>query len=593
VLARGDAGEVIEALGRVVVDGNTVVGVVVFAILAVVQILVVAKGSERVAEVAARFTLDALPGKQMSIDAELRAGAIDQAAARARRRALERESQLYGAMDGALKFVKGDAFAGILIVLVNVAGGAIAGTLRGMSVGDALARYALLAIGDGLASQIPALLLAIAAGVAVTRVAAEDEGGSLGGEIAGQILAEPRALAAVATLLTGLALAPGLPAVPFAAAATVAAAAAWYGSRRGAARGRVSASDAPREAAHQPPLGAPALASASAPVQVQLADDLVRAVSLAHGGVDAFARSLAAALWRDRGIPISPPLVSCGRLPPGEWRLAVEEVPSAGGAFDAGVVLSLAPADELELVAIAATPSRDPATGSPAALVSAVDATRARALAPVRSVGERLVDEIAASLRGAAPELLGVEEVQRLLETLEPTAPALVREVTRAVPPAALAEVLRRLLEEQVSIRPLRLVLQAVLEAGAGAPPPVVAERCRRALKRHIAHACGAGAGAPLEALLLDPVAEARLRDVLCGEVLALSPAMARELVAAVECGLAGARSRSVVLLAPSDVRRPLRQLVAGRFPTLAVLSYDELPQDLDVRPIGRVALAA
>jgi type III secretion protein V len=268
-------------------------------------------------------------------------------------------------------------------------------------------------------------------------------------------------------------------------------------------------------------------------------------------------------------------------------------VPSAAGALDSGVVLSLAPADELELVAIAATPSRDPATGSPAALVSAVDATRARALAPVRSVGERLVDEIAASLRGAAPELLGVEEVQRLLETLEPTAPALVREVTRAVPPAALAEVLRRLLEEQVSIRPLRLVLQAVLEAGAGAPPPVVAERCRRALKRHIAHACGAGAGAPLEALLLDPVAEARLRDVLCGEVLALSPAMARELVAAVECGLAGARSRSVVLLAPSDVRRPLRQLVAGRFPTLAVLSYDELPQDLDVRPIGRVALAA
>ena len=174
ILSRGQAGHVIEAFGRVVVQGNPVVGAVVFAILTLVQLLVVAKGAERVAEVAARFTLDALPGKQMSIDADLRAGLLDAAEARRRRRALERESQLHGAMDGALKFVKGDAVAGMAIVLVNLVGGLATGLVRGMSVAEAGRRYSLLAIGDGISSQIASLLVAVAAAVAVTRVAADE-----------------------------------------------------------------------------------------------------------------------------------------------------------------------------------------------------------------------------------------------------------------------------------------------------------------------------------------------------------------------------------------------------------------------------------
>ena len=177
----------IEAFGRVVVQGNYVVGAVVFAILTLVQLLVVAKGAERVAEVAARFDLDALPGKQMAIDADLRAGLIEAGEARRRRRALERESQLHGAMDGALKFVKGDAVAGVAIVIVNVAGGLVAGILRGMGPAEAARRYTVLAIGDGLVSQIPALLVAVAAGVAVTRVAPEEEGATLGSEIGRQL----------------------------------------------------------------------------------------------------------------------------------------------------------------------------------------------------------------------------------------------------------------------------------------------------------------------------------------------------------------------------------------------------------------------
>src|SRR5512143_3690792 len=206
VLSRGEAGRVIQSFGQVVVAGNYVVGAVVYAVLTLVQLLVVSKGAERVAEVAARFTLDALPGKQMSIDADLRAGLIDAAEARRRRRGLERESQLHGAMDGALKFVKGDAVAGIAIVLVNVAGGLLAGVLRGMGAAEAARRYALLAIGDGLVSQIPALLVAVAAGVSVTRVAPEEDGATLGSEIGRQLLAQPGPLAAVSALLGALAL---------------------------------------------------------------------------------------------------------------------------------------------------------------------------------------------------------------------------------------------------------------------------------------------------------------------------------------------------------------------------------------------------
>ena len=232
VLSRGRRRARHRGVRRVVVQGNYVVGAVVFAILTLVQFLVVAKGAERVAEVAARFTLDAMPGKQMAIDADLRAGAIDPAEARRRRRALERESQLYGAMDGAMKFVKGDAIAGIAIVLVNVTGGLVVGALRGMDVGAAARRYALLAIGDGLVSQIPALLVAVAAGVVVTRVAAEDEGASLGGEIGRQLAAEPAALATVSALLARPRARPGLPAAPFAALSAAAAGGALHLARR-------------------------------------------------------------------------------------------------------------------------------------------------------------------------------------------------------------------------------------------------------------------------------------------------------------------------------------------------------------------------
>ena len=588
VLSRGEAGRVIEAFGRVVVQGNPVVGVVVFAILTLVQLLVVAKGAERVAEVAARFTLDAMPGKQMAIDADLRAGAVDAAEARRRRRALEREGQLYGAMDGALKFVKGDAVAGVAIVLVNLAGGLVAGALRGMDLGAAARRYALLAIGDGLVSQVPALLLAVSAGVAVTRVAAEEEGDSLGDEIGRQLLAEPGALAAVAALLAGLAVAPGLPAAPF----LVLAAAAGLGARR-AARFRAGGC-APAEPRPRPAAGidrAEAADGDGSPVELRLGDDLL-ALAEADGG--RFRRDglgeVRGRLLAELGVP-APPIALRGGAAPGTWALLVDEVPVASGRALAGEVLALAPADELALAGIEGSPERDPLTGRVATRLPAALAPRAAALAEVRDPLARVQAECAGALARSAHLLVGVQEAQALLDALESAAPALVREASRQLPPVVLADVLRRLVEEGVSVRPLRTILQALLEAG-GAPrgAAALAEAARRALRRHIGHRCAGGG--PLAALLLDPRAEAAVRDALAGESLALDPEVATALLDALEAEVRAAEAPPV-LLASADVRRALRGLVAPRFPRVAVLAYDELPPELPVRPVGRLALAA
>jgi type III secretion protein V len=584
VLSRGDAGRVIEAFGRVVVQGNYVVGAVIFAILTLVQLLVVAKGAERVAEVAARFTLDALPGKQMAIDADARAGLLEQGEARRRRRSLERESQLYGAMDGALKFVKGDAVAGIVIVLVNVAGGLLSGVLRGMSAGEAARRYALLAIGDGLVSQIPALLIAVAAGVAVTRVASEDEGTTLGSEIGRQLLAQPGPLAAVSVLLGALALAPGLPAAPFLLLAAGAGAAAYRLDRRLAPSDAASSPATVDGLVPEDPLGGPA------PIVVELAPDLLAAASLGAAGAEGLA-AVRASVWRELGVRLPPVAIRSGALAPGGYRVLVDEVPASAGVAPADEAVIVVAPDELALVGIAAASEPDPLTGRPVAVIAAQDAARAGALGVVRGPLDRVLAAAAGALARSAAEFVGVQEVQSLLDGLESSAPALVREASRQLAPALLAEVLRRLVEEGVSIRPLRTILEALLEAGGGARgAPVLADAARRALRRHLGHAL-AGEG-PLAALLLDPAAEELIRQALAGESLAMDPRLATALVDGLAVELGG-HSEPPVLLTSPDVRRALRGLIAPRFPRISVLAYEELPPELPVRPLGRVALAS
>jgi type III secretion protein V len=583
VLARGDAGAVVQAFGKIVVGGSSVVGAVVFAILTLVQILVVTRGAERVAEVAARFTLDALPGKQMAIDADLRAGALDQGEARRKRRALEREGQLYGAMDGALKFVKGDAIAGVAIVIVNLLGGLVAGLSRGMTLEAAARRFALLAIGDGLAAQVPALLVSVAAGVAVTRVAAEEEGGSLSEDLARQLFGDPRVLGAVGALCAAVALLPGLPAAPFFLLAALAGVAAgWKLRRRSAAvAGRATA---PREAGD----GNRGLPPAA--VVLELAHDL-EAVAAANGGRFAAETlpALARALFRGLGLTPTAIDVRAAPLAPGAWRLLVDDVPASAGRAPLDEALALAPPSELAEVGIPCVAATDPLTGARASLVASSDAARAASLAPVRGPLERVAACALADLRAHAHLLVGVQEVQSLLDELEPSHPALVREVTRQIPAPVLAEVLRQLLEEGVPARPLRRVLEGLLEAG-GATRPVAAlvEAARRALRRHIAHAFTGHRA--LDVLVLDPAGEAELREALAGGT---ASAAATALLAGTAQALAAWRSEATpVVLTGPEMRRAVRQALAPRYPRLAVLSFDELPPTLPVRPVGRLALA-
>ncbi len=606
-LLEAHAGEVIQAFGEFAIQGDYVVGGVIFAILTLVQFLVVAKGAERVAEVGARFTLDAMPGKQMAIDADLRSGAVDMDGARSRRRALERESQLYGAMDGAMKFVKGDAIAGLVIVLINAVGGLIIGVLfKGMTAGQAAKIYTLLAIGDGLVSQIPALCIAIAAGLVVTRVASEDERASLGSDIGSQFVSHPRALAVVAGLLLALGLMPSMPKPPFFALAAGAAFLARHLSRRRAAaeeerrravldkRDNKAAAAAPTR-----PAAAPAAAATPAAGVTPICLDL-------DGSLESFARSeddrlvqrdlaeLRDAVYQELGVRLPGIRARAGgQLGQGDYAILVDEVPCARGHINPTCCYAAASIEDLQAMRIDAQPYTDPLTGRAMAMFDAAKADAARgAGVPVRTAREQLLAHVGGVLLKHAPAFLGIQEVQSLLEAVEKTHPALVREVSEKVPTPLLAEVLRRLVDEGVGIRNLRAILEALAEPGGETESLALSERCRRALRRHLSHRYAAQG--TLYAHLADPELEETLREALKGASepggLALSPEDAQALLEGVRNAVGDGRD-GVVLAAP-DVRRALRKICEGSFPELAVLTYGELMPDLQVRPVGKVCLA-
>jgi type III secretion protein V len=526
VLGTGDGGEVVRAFGSAVVAGSLVVGLVVFAVITIVQLLVVARGAERVAEVAARFALDALPGRQLAIDADLRAGVIDAAGARRRRAELTRESQLFGAMDGAMRFVKGDAIAAILIVVINLIGGLVVGIgYRGMSAGDAVATYSLLSIGLGLVAQIPSLLVAVASGLLVTRVASAGDDAERDAAT-GRALGRPAVLGFAAVLLLGLAVVPGLPVIPFAVMAVIAGGlAAWRWARGG---------DAVVEAAV-------AVRGAPARIAVQVGAGIDRA--LGAGGIAAALRDARDRL-RDRlGVPW-PPIAAAGVDPElGERELAIV----VGGAATAWVTVD-ADAD--------------------------ADAV-ARAIEP--------------ALARLAAELIGVDDVHAMVEAAAIERPIVVREVVpRRIELAALTELVRALVREQVPVRDLAAVLEAVATAPAEATGDRLVDHVRAALRRQIS-----GAWAPrgqLEVYTVDGMIEDAVRGAIdrrgATAVLALEPALARDIVGAVKARVGTERA---VILASGDVRRHLRALLEGELPELAVLAPHELAPGTAVRSAGTI----
>jgi len=601
ILLQADAGDVIRAFGDFVVRGNYVVGAIVFAILTLIQFLVVAKGSERVAEVGARFTLDAMPGKQMSIDAELRSGAISQDEARKQRRGLQRESEFYGAMDGAMKFVKGDAIAGIVITIINILGGLAIGIgMRDMSALEALEVYGLLTIGDGLVSQIPALLISTAAGLVVTRVSSEDEDSSLGSDVARQVFGDPRALTIAAIFLLALAITPGLPAMPFLVLSAVFFLVA-HRLRAGGARdadaheAQVVEQEAARETRAKR-----AMVPVVIPVAIDLGPALADAILDDEGGgalLEDAVPTLRDRLFIDLGIAL--PGVRARRasgLPPDAYAIAIQEVPVGGGTLPPGRVLSLADVATAEALGVEATPGLDPGSGADASFVDEIgrEALEAEGI-PCFDEASAITRHLERAVSLRAHDLVGLQEVQTMLDQLERAYPALVRNVVpKPVSLSLLTDVLRRLVEESVSIRPLREILESLATYAPNEKDAMtLTELVRGSLKRQLTHQHAEGG--VLAVHLLDPMIEEAVRDSIqrtaTGAYLAMPPDMAKDVIAAVRKECFTERGAAAVLLTQPDVRRFMRRLLEVDLPDAAVLSYQELAPEVTVQPLGRVSL--
>ncbi len=595
VLLNGDAGRIVEAFGRIVVGGNILVGAVVFLVMALVQFIVIAKGSERVAEVAARFTLDALPGKQMSIDADLRAGSLSLEAAQDRRRALERESQLYGALDGAMKFVKGDAIAGLVIVAINIVGGLAIGVLqRGMSFGTAASHYTVLTVGDGLAAQLPSLLVSTTAGLVVTRVPGDRTGGNLGGDLASQISHQPRALAITAILLGLIACVPGLPTVPFlalAGAAGLAAAACPARTTRSAATRRdVSRTE------HDPAL----VLSGSPPIRVLLGELAHAAVEQRDSGaLSARVPAMRLKIAGQLGIRLPEIIVEMSRsLPPSDYQIAPDGVVVARGELPKEPHWVEAPVEELVPFGIDATARPSPFGRSRLAWCEEAAATRARSAGYETGDHTDLVcRHLETAVVSIAADYVGVQETRDMVDALESTHPALVGEVIpRLVSLARLADVLRRLVAERVSIRDLRAIFEAIASGAQHDVEPIeLTEIVRANLRRQISGAVAGGRTA-LPVYLISRRLEQTFRDAVqysrTGAPVALEPGVADRFIATLAGLESSPRSSSAprpVLLVQSDIRRHVRALIETELPDLVTLSPLELTPELTIQPLATI----
>ena len=598
----GAAGHVVETFGKFVVEGNVVVGLVVFLILVVINFVVITKGAGRVAEVAARFALDGMPGKQMAIDADLNAGIINAEIARERRKNVEREADFFGAMDGASKFVKGDAVAGLLITAINLIGGLMIGVSRGMSLESAAETFSILSVGDALVSQIPALLISTAAGVVVTRSATGDQ---IARAFQTQLLGSRRAVMATAGVLTLFALLPGMPAVPFLAIAG----GLFYfarGEKKKKAAAELLVNTGKAEAASAPAVkpGSPEDIDGALPLDVlalEVGYELVQVVDPQLGGtlvdrVGALRKQIAV----DLGTVIPPVHIRDNlELAPGTYRILLLGTEVARGATRAGRLLAMDPTGSAG--PIDGEPVRDPAFGTPARWIHPRDRELAEALgATVVDHTTIIATHLGEVARTQAHRILGRAELQHLFEVFAKSTPKLVEDlVPNLLSATDVLKVLRNLLRENVSIRDLRTILESLIElAPATRDTEQLTELARQRLSRQIT-AQHTGSDGVLAGLVLDaPVEEMfrrSLREIASGTGGALNPEHARLLGLALESSVSRMvkAGRSPCVITAPDVRRYLRAFAERRCPQLSVISFREIEPDVTLRPFETVQLSS
>jgi flagellar biosynthesis protein FlhA len=590
------AGKVIQAFGGFVVGGNYLVGIIVFLILVAINFMVITKGAGRIAEVAARFTLDGMPGKQMSIDADLNAGLITEQEARERRDIIAQEAEYYGAMDGANKFVRGDAVAGIVITLINIIGGLAIGIFQNkMSFVDAAQNYTLLTIGDGLVTQVPALIVSTAAGVIVTRAGAAS---SLGEEISSQILIQPKAIAVAAGVLFGFSLVPGLPTIPFLVLAVLAGGLAYSifqsikEQTRTAAEAQLSEEKAlPTDSFDAlPPLDT---------LAIEVGYGLIPLVDIEQGGqlLDRI-KSLRRQIARELGIIVAPVHIQDNmRLQAGEYSILLKGNEVGKGELLTNYHLAMNPnAVEEKIDGI---PTREPTYGLPALWIK--EDVKEHALTKgytVVDLATVLTTHLSEIVKQHCHEMLGRQDVQQLLDTLKETHPKVVEElVPNLLPLGGVVRVLQNLLREQVPIRDLLAICETLADwAPISKDLDILTEHVRHALARtttkiHLTPEGKIGAitlGHSLEAAI-----SGALQQTEHGVFLSLDPKIAQQMMNSLAASLEKLSSLDYqpVVVCSSQIRYHLKRLVDRFMPRLTVLSYDEILSNVEIQSLDVLEL--
>jgi flagellar biosynthesis protein FlhA len=606
------AGKVIEALGNLAIGGNFVVGGVVFVILVIINFVVITKGSERISEVSARFTLDSMPGKQMAIDADLGAGLISDVEARQRRKEVEQEADFHGAMDGASKFVRGDAVAGLLIVAINILGGIIIGVAqKDLAIGDAATTYTILTVGDGLVSQIPALLVSVAAGIIASRTGGGGE--DLGTSLAVQFLRRPSPLYIASASMAVLAFVPGMPTLAF------------FGLAIGClllARRAKAALAKPAPTAEKGKDGKPG--DDEGPItdllhidllSLEVGFDLVPLVDRSRGGelirrITGIRRQLVPEL----GIVVPPVHIRDNlRLPSSSYRLLLSGTTIGEGEIRMSRLMAIDPGGAMGK--LEGERAKDPAFGMPAVWIPVGDRERAELLGyTVVDAGTVVATHLTEMMRNHASDLLGRAEAQELVDAFAKTNSKLVEEVIpNLLPLGDVIKVLKNLLREGVSIRDFRTILESIADHSTVKDPDMLTEHVRVALARQLT-ARHADAGGNVTALLLTPEAEGALRPRMAQmqgrgagapnggadangamSLHGVDPAAIPAVIRGLERAVAnlGAVNNVPLLLTAPDVRRTVAALAARHAPGLAVMSFSEVDPKANVKTVGVVGLAA
>ncbi|HUH90494.1 MAG TPA: flagellar biosynthesis protein FlhA [Lysobacter sp.] len=591
----GAAGHVIESFGNFVIGGSYAVGIIVFAILTIVNFIVVTKGSGRIAEVSARFILDAMPGKQMAIDADLNAGLLSREDAKARRQEVAEEADFYGSMDGASKFVRGDAIAGLLILVINLVGGILIGVLaHGMPFSSAAEVYALLTIGDGLVAQLPALLVSTAVAMLVTRATREQD---MGPAISKQVFGQKRALIVAALLLGLIGVVPGMPNLPFLVLSATIGYAAWQLHKREA-----SAATETEDADPATGMGSANQAMAELswdevrpvePLGLEVGYKLIALVDKTRGGeLLARLKGIRRKLTQDLGFLIPAVHVRDNlELAPGQYRILVHGVPMATGELHPDRDLALDPGQVFG--ALDGIPGKDPAFGLDAVWIPPSQRAHAESLGyTVVDASTVVATHLSHVVRERASELLGHDEVQQLLASVGKATPKLVEDLTpKLLPLSVVVRVLQSLLIEKVPLRQMRQIVEALLEHGAHTQDPAaLTAAVRNALGRFIVQELN-GLKPELPVYTLAPALERVLQESVNGAGAALEPGLAERLHQNLSDCVTQQESRGepAVLLVPGGIRATIARLVRHSVPALSVLAYTEVPEDKRLRLVGSI----